>query len=121
LLLVRARARVTSALTSITLVRATIFVIRDTYVNARYTLYTDAYGFVVRVVLLQDQGQQRVVHRARKINKHDVHYYVREQELLAVRDALLKFYYCLNGAAGFMVITDRDTLRQSFLSTARFV
>jgi hypothetical protein len=36
------------------------------------------------------------------------------QELLAVRDALLKFRCYLDGAAGFTVITDHDTLRHFF-------
>jgi hypothetical protein len=51
---------------------------------------------------------------ARKMNKHEVHYHVHEQELLVVRDALLKFRCYLDGAAGFTVITDHDTLRHFF-------
>jgi hypothetical protein len=39
-----------------TMVRAPVLVIHDTSPNARYTLYTDASGFAVGVVLLQDQG-----------------------------------------------------------------
>jgi hypothetical protein len=38
------------------MVRASVLVVPDTSPNARYTLYTDASGFVVGVVLLQDQG-----------------------------------------------------------------
>jgi hypothetical protein len=48
------------------------------------------------------------------MNKHEVHYHVHEQELLAVRDALPKFRCYLDGAAGFTVITDHDTLRHFF-------
>jgi hypothetical protein len=49
------------------------------------------------------------------MNTHEVHYHVHEQELLAVRDALLKFRcYLLGGAAGFTVITNHDTLRHLF-------
>jgi hypothetical protein len=38
------------------MVRAPVLVILDTSPNARYNLYTDAFGFVVGDVLLQDQG-----------------------------------------------------------------
>jgi hypothetical protein len=48
------------------------------------------------------------------MNKHEVHYHVHEQELLAVRDAILKFCCYLDGAAGFTVITDHDTLQHFF-------
>jgi hypothetical protein len=48
------------------------------------------------------------------MNKHEVHYHVYEQELMAVRDALLKLRCYLDGAAGFKVITDHDTLRHFF-------
>jgi hypothetical protein len=59
----------------------------------RYILYTDAYGFALGDVLLQDQGigLQPLAYYNRKMNKHEVHYLVHEQELLVVRDALLKF------------------------------
>jgi hypothetical protein len=79
-------------------------------------VYTDASGFGVGAVLLQDQGigLHLVAHHARKMNKHGVHYPVHEQELLAVCDALLKFRCCLDGAAGFTVMTDHDTLGHSF-------
>jgi hypothetical protein len=64
-------------------------------------------------VLLQDQGNglQHVAYNARKMNKHEVDYHVHEQELLAVRDAILKFRCYLDGMAEFTVITDHDTLR----------
>jgi hypothetical protein len=55
-------------------------------------MYTDAStGFAVGAMLLQDQGVglQHVAYHARKMNKHEVLYHVHEQELLAVRDALL--------------------------------
>jgi hypothetical protein len=48
------------------------------------------------------------------MNKHEVHCPVHEQELLVVPDALLKFRCYLDGAAGFTVITDHDTLRHIF-------
>eukprot|EP00873_Tetraselmis_striata_P018635 jgi/Tetstr1/438899/TSEL_027407.t1 len=61
----------------------------------------------------QDFDLSRTMH-ASKMNKHEVHYPVHEQELLAVRDALIKFRCYLDGAAGFTVITDHDTLRHFF-------
>jgi hypothetical protein len=75
------------------MVRARVLVIPNTSPNAGYIMYTDTSGFAVGVVLLQDQGirLQPVAYHARKMNKHEVHYHVHEQELLAVRDALLKF------------------------------
>jgi hypothetical protein len=105
------------------MVRAPAMVIPDTSPNAKYTMYTDAFGFALGAVLLQDQGigLQHVAYHARKTNKHEVHYHVHEQELLAVHDALLKFRRYVDGAAGFKVITDHDTLRhffrQRYLST----
>jgi hypothetical protein len=98
------------------MVRAPVMVIPDTSRNARYTLYTDAFGFAVGAVLLQDQGigLQHIACHARKMNKHVVHYLAHEQELLAVHDALRKFRCYLDGAAGFTVITDHDTLRHFF-------
>jgi hypothetical protein len=38
------------------MVRAPVLVIPDTSLNARYTLYTDVFGFAVGDVLLHDQG-----------------------------------------------------------------
>jgi hypothetical protein len=98
------------------MVRAPFLVILDTSPNAKYTWYTYGYGFSVGVVMLQDQsiGLQHFAYHARKTNKHEVHYHVHEQELMAVRDALLKFRCYLHGAAGFTVITDHDTLRHFF-------
>lgn len=71
------------------MVCAHVLAIPDTSHQARYTMYTDAVGDVQ----LQDQGDglRLVTYHARKMNKHEVHYRVHEQELLAVRDALLKF------------------------------
>jgi hypothetical protein len=96
--------------------RAPVLVIPEISPNARYTLYTDASGFAVGVVLLQDQGigLQHVAYHARQMNKHEVHYHVHEQEVQAVRDALLKFRCYIDGAAGFTVITDHDKLRHFF-------
>jgi hypothetical protein len=98
------------------MVRAPYLVNLDSYLNARYTMYTDASGFAVGVVLLQDQGigLQPLAYHARKMNKHEVHHHVHEQEQLVVRDALLKFRCDLDSAAGFTVITDHDTLRHFF-------
>jgi hypothetical protein len=80
-------------------------------------MYTDASEFAVGVVMLQNQGiigLRHVAYHARKMNKHEVHYHVHEQELLAVRDALVKLRSYLDGAAGLAVITDHDTLRHFF-------
>jgi hypothetical protein len=82
--------------------------------NARFTLYTDVSGLAVGAVLLRGIGLQHVPFHPRKMNKHEVHYLVHEQELLAVRDTLLKFRCYLDGAAGFTVITDHDTFRHFF-------
>jgi hypothetical protein len=73
------------------MVKAPVLLIPDTGPETRYTLYTDASGFALGALLLQDQGQglQHVAYHARKMNKHEVHYPVHEQELLAVRDALI--------------------------------
>jgi hypothetical protein len=65
-------------------------------------------------VFLQNQGielQYFAYHARMKMNKHEVHLLVHEKELLVVRDALLKFRCYLDGAAGFPVVTDHDTLR----------
>jgi hypothetical protein len=98
------------------MVLAPVLVIPETSPNARYTLYTDASGFAIGDVLLQGQGigLQPVAYHARKMNKHEVHYSIHEQELLAVCDALQKFHCYLDGAAGFTVITDHGTLRHFF-------
>jgi hypothetical protein len=98
------------------MVRAPVFVIPDISPNARYTMYTDASRFPVGVVMLQDQGieLQHVAYHARKMYKHEVPYPIHEQELLTVRDDLLKFRCYLDSAAGFTVITDPDTLRHFF-------
>jgi hypothetical protein len=83
------------------MVRAQVVLVPDTSPNAKYTMYTDAFGFSVGAVLLQDQGigLQHVAYHARKMNKYEVHYHVYEQELMAARDALLKFRCYLDGAA----------------------
>eukprot|EP00873_Tetraselmis_striata_P019833 jgi/Tetstr1/440097/TSEL_028455.t1 len=60
----------------------------------------------------QDFDLSRTMHA--RMNKHEVHYPVHEQELLAVRDALIKFRCYLDGAAGFTVITDHAQLRHFF-------
>jgi hypothetical protein len=98
------------------MVRAPVLIIHDTFPNARYTLYTNASGCAMGVVLLQDQGigRQHDAYRARKMNKHEVHYPIHEHELFAVRDALLKFRCYFDGAAGFTVLTYHDTLRDFF-------
>jgi hypothetical protein len=79
-------------------------------------MYTDASGYAVGAVMLHDQGigLQPLAYHARKMNKHEVHYHVHEQELLVVHDALLKFRCYLDGAARFTVITNHDTLRHFF-------
>ena len=54
------------------MVQAPVLIIPDTSPTARYTLYTDASGFAVGAVLLQDQGHglQPLAYHARKMNKH---------------------------------------------------
>jgi hypothetical protein len=62
-------------------VRAPVLIVSDTSLDA---LYTDASKFAMEVVLLQDQGigLQHAAYHARKMNKHEVHYYqVHEQKL----------------------------------------
>ena len=85
-----------------------VLTIPDTSADSRYTLYTDASGFALGAVLLQDQGEglQPVAYHARKMNKHECNYPVHEQELLGVVDALKTFRCYLDGCAGFTVITD---------------
>jgi NifB/MoaA-like Fe-S oxidoreductase len=98
------------------MIRALVLVIIDMYPYARYARYTDAFEFAVGLVLLQDQGIgfHHVAYHARKMNKHEVHCHVHEQELLAMRDDLLNFRCYLDGVAGFNVFTDHDTLRHFF-------
>jgi hypothetical protein len=98
------------------MVKAPVLLIPDTGPETRYTLYTDASGFALGAVLLQDQGQglQHVAYHARKMNKHEVHYPVHEQELLAIRDALIQFRCYLDGCAGFTVIIDHNSLKHFF-------
>ena len=95
---------------------APCLLIADTSSDAKFTLYTDASGFAVGAVLLQDQGRglQPVAFHARKMNKHERHYPVHEQELLAVKDAVQAFRCYLHGCAGFTVITDHNSLRWFF-------
>jgi hypothetical protein len=104
------------------MVRAPILVIPDTSPNAWYTMCTDASGIAVGVVMLQDQGgQQFVAYHARKMNKHEVHYHVHEQELLAVRDALLKFRCYLVRWRGGIYGSYGPRHVATLLSAARFV
>lgn len=95
---------------------APVLLIPDTSPDAKYTLYTDASGFAVGAVLLQDQGRglQPVCFHARKMNKHECNYPVHEQELLGVVDALRAFRCYLEGSAGFTCITDHNSLRYFF-------
>ena len=98
------------------LTSAPVLTTPDVSPEATFTLYTDASGFGIGAVLLQDKGEglQPVSYYARKLNKHERNYPVHEQELLAVRDALLNFRCYLEGCAQFRVITDHDTLRHFF-------
>jgi hypothetical protein len=81
----------------------------------------DVSGFAVGVVLLQDQGivLQLVTYHARKMNKYEaVQYHVHEQELMAVRDILLKLLLRRRGG----IYGNYGPRRvATFLSAARFV
>jgi nucleoside diphosphate kinase len=76
----------------------------------------DASGFAVGYVFIEYQGigLNVVAYHALKMNKHEVHYHVHEQELLTIRNVLLKFRCYLDGAAGFTMITNYDTLPHFF-------
>ena len=93
-----------------------VLIIPDTSPKSKYTLYTDASGFALGAVLLQDQGNglQPVAYHARKMNKHECNYPVHEQELLGVVDALRTFRCYLDGCAEFTVITDHHSLKYFF-------
>ena len=79
----------------------------------KFTLYTDASGFAIGAVLLQDQGNglQPVSYHARRLHQREANYPIHEKELLAVVDAIKTFRCYLEGCARITVITDHDTLR----------
>ena len=81
--------------------------------NERFTLYTDASGFAIGAVLLQDHGNglQPVSYHARRLQQREANYPIHEKELLAVVDAIKTFRCYLEGCAKITVITDHDTLR----------
>jgi hypothetical protein len=64
-----------------------------------YEVYTDASGFAVGAVLLQDQGQglQPIAFESRKLKPAERNYPVHEQEMLAVIHALHAFRCYLEG------------------------
>ena len=93
-----------------------VLLIPDVSESAEFTVVTDASGFAVGAVLLQDGGRglQPVAYHARKMNPHERNYPVHEQELLGVRDALVTFRCYLEGCRKITVVTDHDTLRHFF-------
>ena len=98
------------------LTSAPVLITPDTSPESQFTLVTDASGFGLGAVLLQDKGEglRPVSYYARKMNKHEQNYPVHEQELLAVKEALLTFRCYLEGCAQIQVVTDHDTLRHFF-------
>ena len=85
-----------------------------------YEIYTDASGFALGAVLLQDQGQgpQPVAYLSRKLNPTEQRYPVGDRELLAVFWALQQWRCYLEGAT-FTVDTDHlnhTWLQQKVLS-----
>ena len=98
------------------LTEAPVLITADSSPEASFTIYSDASGFAVGSVLLQDQGNglQPVAYHARKMNQAERNYPVHEQELLGVKDALLAFRCYIDGCAKITMITDHDTLRYFF-------
>jgi hypothetical protein len=88
------------------MVTAPVLIIPDTSPEARYTLYTDTSGFAIGAVLLQNQGNglHPVAYHANKMNAHEVHHSVHEQEYSKYVMLLLKFRFYLDGTAEFTTI-----------------
>ena len=76
-----------------------------------FIVYTDASGYGVGAALMQDygQGEQPVAFYSHKMNEHERKYPVYEQELLAVKLALLEWRHYLLGNQ-FTVYTDHQAL-----------
>ena len=80
--------------------------------EVQYEVYTDASGFAIGAVLMQDQGKglQPIAYESKKMTPAECNYPVHEQELLAVVHAL-KIWKCYLEGAQFKVKTDHQTLR----------
>ncbi len=76
-----------------------------------FTLYTDASGYAVGAALMQDQGNgnQPIAFYSHKMNDHEKRYAVYEQELLAVKLALVEWRHYLLGNK-FTIYTDHQSL-----------
>lgn len=81
-----------------------------------YVVTADASGFAVGATLSQDQGKglQPIAFLSHRMNEHEQHYPVHEQELLAIITALKEWRHYLHGRKT-NVITDHASLR--YLST----
>jgi hypothetical protein len=77
-----------------------------------YVVHTDASGFAVGAVLMQDQGKglQPIAFLSKKMNDAETRYPVHEQELLAIIHALSTWRHYLHGPK-FKVMTDHHSLR----------
>jgi hypothetical protein len=77
-----------------------------------FVVHTDASGFAVGAVLMQDQGKglQPIAFLSKKMLPAETRYPVHEQELLAIIHALSSWRHYLYGAK-FKVMTDHHSLR----------
>ena len=77
-----------------------------------YVVHTDASGFAVGAVLMQDQGKglQPIAFLSKKMLPAETRYPVHEQELLAIIHALSSWRHYLYGTK-FKVMTDHHSLR----------
>lgn len=77
-----------------------------------YVVHTDASGFAVGAVLMQDQGKglQPIAFLSKKMLDAETRYPVHEQELLAIIHSLSSWRHYLHGAK-FKVMTDHHSLR----------
>ena len=77
-----------------------------------YVVHTDASGFAVGAVLMQDQGKglQPIAFLSKKMLDAETRYPVHEQELLAIIHALSSWRHYLSGRK-FKVMTDHKSLQ----------
>ena len=77
-----------------------------------FVVHTDASGFAIGAVLMQDQGKglQPIAFLSKKMLPAETRYPVHEQELLAIIHALSSWRHYLYGAK-FKVMTDHHSLR----------